>query len=416
MKESRRDSSKIRILCQLFYPELISTGQTLTELSEELVRLGVEVEVICGPPTILDRKSKVPRRMEHQGIQVKRVWGTRFSKLSFFGKLSNQITYTTAVFFRLFFDSDTRPWLVLTDPPFLGGMCALLRKFGRNPFIYVIFDIYPDTAVKAGILSERGLFTRFWNWWNRFILRQASQVVVIGRCMKSVILSKGVSIPQLEKKVNLIYNWCDDRMIQPVQREENPYIQKWKLEDKFVVSYSGNLGRFHDMETIIAGASALKAHPEIVFLFTGEGYKKRQTQEFVALNEMRNCQFHTYVKREELGFALSCAHVGLVSLASSQEGLSVPTKTFGIMASETPVIAIMSDESEIAHIIAENNCGYVIAPGDVDGLVRAVLELYGNPEKQQEFGNNALNAVKDKYNLRNSALKYLSLIETLSRE
>lgn len=405
--------SKVLILCQLFYPELVSTGQTLTELCEVFIDLGMDIEVICGPPTILDRKTKVPRYTEYKGIKIKRVCGTRLPKLTFIGKFVNQVTYAFSVFFHLLFDFSKRPILVGTDPPFLGATCAMLRAFGGKSYIYLVFDVYPDLAIKLGVLREKGIIAKLWDWWNRFILKHASAVIVLGRCMKEVIVNKGKGIDSLSDKIYMIHVWSDDRRIQLIKREENPFINKWDLERKFVVSYSGNMARYHDMETIMESARELMGYKDILFLFIGEGYKKKWMEQYVDKWKLTNCQFHTYIDRKELGLSLACAHVGLVSLKAGQEGLSVPSKTFGILAAGVPVIGIMSRTSEIALIIEENNCGIVVEPGDVKGLVNAILILYTDRDLRDKMGKNAKEAIDKKYNLREAAIKYKSIIESL---
>jgi glycosyltransferase involved in cell wall biosynthesis len=231
--------------------------------------------------------------------------------------------------------------------------------------------------------------------------------------MKDVIINKGKSISYLTDKTHLIHVWSDDRKIKPVEKKENPFVEKWNLDGKFVVSYSGNMGRFHDMETIIYATQHLKKYTDIHFLFIGEGYKKRWMKEFAIKWKLTNCQFRTYVNRNDLGLSLACANVGLVSLSRGQEGLSVPSKTFGILAAGVPAIAIMSQTSEISLIIEENNCGIVVEPGDVQGLVNSILMLYNDNDLCKELGKNAVEAINNKYSLKNAALKYFPIIESL---
>jgi len=219
-------------------------------------------------------------------------------------------------------------------------------------------------------------------------------------------------ISSLQDKIHLVHVWSDDRKIQPLDRINNPFIKKWNLNGKFVVSYSGNMGRFHDLETIMESARELKVNKNILFLFIGEGYKKKWMEEYAKKWKLSNCQFHTYVNRDDLGLSLACAHVGLVSLLPGQEGLSVPSKTFGILAAGVPVIAVMPRTSEIALIMEENNCGIVVEPGDVPGLVNSIVRLYNNSELCKILGKNAIEAIKSKYSLKNAALKYFSIIES----
>ncbi|MDI6783135.1 MAG: glycosyltransferase family 4 protein [bacterium] len=411
-------ATNLLVLCQLFYPELVSTGQTLTELCEGLADFGVDIEVVCGPETVVDRKNLIPKYLEYRGIRITRVWGTRFPKLHLFGRIVNQVTYASSVFLYLFFYRDKRPILVLTNPPFLAFTCAILKKLGiGNPYLYLIFDVYPDTAVNLGVLKATSCIARIWNKMNRFVFRKADRIIVIGRCMQENIIKKleQVQIP-VQDKVQFIHIWSDDMLIRSALGKPNPFIQKWNLANKFVISYSGNMGRFHDMETIMDTVKDLQSYSDILFLFIGEGYKKPWMVEFVKQWQLSNCQFHSYVPREELGFSLSCAQLGLVSLAKGQEGLSVPSKTFGLMAAGLPIIAIMSPQSEIARVIREENCGYIVDPGDKDDLRETILSLYNNREKLTEMGRNAQQAITAKYNLRSAVQEYYSLINKLNQQ
>jgi glycosyltransferase involved in cell wall biosynthesis len=399
------------VLCQLFYPELVSTGQTLTELCEELAGRGLDVEVVCGPLTVVDRKRRVPRRIEHRGVSIRRVWGTRFPKLGLLGRVVNQITYALSVFVYLLRDPSKSPILVLTNPPFLAFICALFRMMGGRPYIYLVFDVYPDTAVKLGLLRRAGLLARFWDLLNGFAFRYASDIVVIGRCMEEVVVGKAG--PENSGKVRRIHVWSDDRRIRPVERGENPFIRKWGLEGKFVVGYPGNMGRFHDMETIMEAARVLNGREDVVFLFTGEGHKKRWAVEFSDRWGLKNCRFHGYVEREELKYSLSSVDVGLVSLAAGQEGLSVPSKTYALMAARVPVIAVVSGYSEIARVVSEEECGIIVEPGDPDGLADAISLVYSDRERLELMGRNSRRAIDEKYSLDSAAGSYHELIRGL---
>jgi glycosyltransferase involved in cell wall biosynthesis len=411
-ENKKAESHQLLVLCQLFYPELVSTGQTLTELCEELVRFGVDVEVVCGPPTILGRNKKVAKYIEHKGIRIRRVWGTRFPKLNLLGRVINQITFATSVFLHLLFHRPKRPILVLTNPPFLAITCGILNLLKiSGPYIYLVFDVYPDTAVRLGVLKENGLLSGIWERLNTFVFKHASAIVVIGRCMEEVITKKMENCNlNTNGKLHHISVWSDDELIRSASERENPLKKKWELEDKFVVGYFGNMGRFHDMETIINAAEILKDNKNICFLFVGEGHKKQATMEYVARHNLQNCQFHTYVDRQDLGYLMHLADIGIVSLLEGQEGLSVPSKALGLMAAGVPLIAVMSPKSEIARIVKEEGCGIVVKPGEEKVLADSILQLYNDNAQLKQMGANALMAIREKYNLDKISRKYFDLI------
>lgn len=400
-----KNPPKVRIISQLFYPELVSTGQTLTELGEALVKKGCEVEVLCGPVTLTKSDSPVPKTLSYEGMTIHRVWGTSFPKLNLIGKLLNHITFSISLFFRLLFIRDGVPYLVVTNPPFIGVIMALVKTLGGNPYIYIVFDVYPQTAIQLNVLKENSLLSRLWHKANAFVFKHATDIVTIGRCMETLI--KDVLSKEHHQKMSRVHVWGDnERIVKQIESKPvNPFIERWNLEGKFVVSYSGNMGRFHDMMTIIKAAEALQ-NTNTVFLFVGDGYYKSILQDYVTEHKITNCFFYPYVDRDEYGLSLSVAHLGLVSLLPNQVGLSVPSKSFGLMAASLPIVAVMPADCEIAKIIEENECGHRVDPGDVSGLVRFISNAAKHPSLLTKMGENGKKSVFEKFSLQEAATSY----------
>lgn len=403
------------VLCQLFYPELISTGQTLTELCTEMARLGWDIEVVCAAPTIIQSAGHVPSNMVYEKVKIHRVWATRFPKLSLIGRVINQLTYSFTTILYLIFKSNDRPILVLTNPPFLPFACLVARLFRpKLRFVLLVFDVYPDTAIHLGLLSINGWPAKIWERLNTLSYRAAKKVIVIGRCMRDVILAKGLRVGlDLSSKVELIHIWADDQLIQDAEAQLPTIFQGRDLEDKFIVLYSGNMGRFHDLETILGAVHILKDHPYIRFAFVGEGAKKKLVLETIAEKKLNNCIVETYVPKEELGKLLRSAQVGLASLSLGQEGLSVPSKTLGIMSAGVPVVAIMSPDSEISRLAVEHGFGFVISPGSSEELGCVIEKLYNSPELCREMGTAGRTVVTEKLSLAKAAQAYSEIILNL---
>lgn len=406
--EGPSGSPQALIISQIFYPEMISTGQILTELGETLADLGANIEVWCGPPTLVDRKSRVPRCLEHRRMVVRRVRGTRLSKIQVGGKMLNQLSFLAGVGFNWLRDRSRRPALVTTDPPFLAILCALLGFFRSRPIVYLVLDVYPDTAIQQSLLHKHNPLTWLWNGLHRSALRRAAAVVVLGRRMADIVRQKGQGRGALADKTHMIHLWSDEHRIRP--RARPPGLER---EVKFDLIYAGNMGWVHDMETIMRAAEALAAVPRIHFTFIGEGFKKRWMEEFARRRRLSNCRFGTYVERDEFGDRLAAADAGLVSLARSQEGLSEPCKTFGIMAAGRPVLGVLPRASEMAEIIREYRCGVVVDPGDVPGLVQAIGDLAGDSGLCAEYGRRGREAIESRFGLGRAAGRYLSLLNAL---
>lgn len=403
---------KVLIVTQLFYPELVSTGQTLTELAEVL-RNEMDIEVWCARPTVIKDKRSVEGGIDYKGIKIKRLFSTQFSKDNVLLRVLNQTTFAASLAIQLIRQRPEEPVLVLTNPPFIAPLFGIYSLLGGGPYVYLVFDVYPETAILLDVIDERGLIARGWNALNAVSFSTASKIIVIGRCMKEVVEAK---LDEGERsKIEVIPVWADDRRISS-DRRRGIFRERWGLGDRLVVGYAGNMGRFHDMETIMEAAHSLREHEDICFLFVGEGYKKKWCMEFVENRGLRNCIFQTYVDREELGALLNDFDVGLVSLLAGQEGLSVPSKTFGLMAASKPTIAVMSGRSEIARILVESKAGLVVDPGDAAGLERCVLELRDGHERRRNMGRNARAALEEKYSLEAISARYSRLLRQVGQQ
>src|SRR5262249_43473804 len=129
-----------------------------------------------------------------------------------------------------------------------------------------------------------------------------------------------------KERIQLIHNWVNDRVLSPVPAHENPFRQAWALQDKFVVGYSGNLGRAHDIDTILQ-ASIEVTDSQIVFLCIGggKGYDAlKKTIEKTGLTSL--FRFMPYQSAADLPYSLSVADVHWVSHKPEFEGLLFPSK------------------------------------------------------------------------------------------
>src|SRR5262249_2364813 len=147
--------------------------------------------------------------------------------------------------------------------------------------------------------------------------------------------------------------------ISPVSHADNPLRRSWGLADKFVVGYSGNLGRAHEFETVLSAAERLRGFP-IVFLFVGGGHQFDRLAQRARQRELRNFQFMPYQDAEALKSSLGVADIHIVSLRAELEGLSVPSKFYGVAAAGRPTVAIGSSDGEIARLVRQHASGLVI--------------------------------------------------------
>jgi colanic acid biosynthesis glycosyl transferase WcaI len=397
-------SNTLYVFCQLFYPELISTGQTVTELCEALQKKGQNITVFCAQPTLI-KTNKVNTELHYKGIQINRLKSTRFSKLNFFGKLSNHISFSISCFFKLWSLPKNATVLVFTNPPILPLIVRLVKTFKSIHYTVVLFDLYPQSLVAQGLLKKSSIVTKLYLKLINSAYNNASHLVSIGRCMKHLVDS------QLSNSQKSIYIpiWADTTHIQNPKKQKD-FKKEWDLENSFIVGYSGNLALFHPIETMIYAAEKMQDYKEIKFLFIGEGSKKKWAQAYCAKHNLTNCLFYPYVARDHLGDLLSIFDCGLVGLNEKNTGLSVPSKTMGLLSAGVPIIGCLSAKSEIGLILNELQCGLTSESSDINSLIENILFLFKNTQKRHELSKNALYAVNSKFNLDKITLEYLQIL------
>jgi colanic acid biosynthesis glycosyl transferase WcaI len=211
-------------------------------------------------------------------------------------------------------------------------------------------------------------------WLNRLCLRKAASVIVLSQSMKNRVLKK-CGDADAAGRLHVIHNWVDEGFIRPVAKADNWFLERHGLEDKFVVLYSGSMGLSDDLETVIAGAERFRDR-NAVFLFVGDGSKRKPIQELAERKGLANVRFLPYQPTETLPFSLACSDVSLIALKKGIEGIAMPSKLYAIMASGRPVVALVERGLDVAQIVETAGCGESVEPGDVEGFVRALDSYY----------------------------------------
>jgi glycosyltransferase involved in cell wall biosynthesis len=407
------------IVCQIFYPELVSTGQTLTELAEELAAMGLRITVIAAQPTIIPGGKKVPGRIEHRGLTIRRTWSTRLPKKSAAGKMLNLSTFFASAAWAVFWSHRSSQLLLLTNPPYLPGLGWFLNLIRGQRFGVVLFDIMPEQAELVGFIRPNGVVARLWRRLNRAWYRRASYAVVLSRdmlegAMKNANLLGSPEESSARAKTRVIHVWSDDRLIKPALKSESREAARLGALDKFVVQYSGNHGRFHDIETLVQIGRSFGPAEGVVFQFIGEGQKKRLVDEAVAGGSFPHIYSASYVPKELLADSLAMADLGVVAQLPGQERVCYPSKLLGVMAAGRAVLAVCPPECEMARMIREHELGFVVPNGDIAAGRAALLAAKADQGRVARMGENGARLLRENFTLAKAAQAYHQLIQTFA--
>jgi glycosyltransferase involved in cell wall biosynthesis len=185
--------------------------------------------------------------------------------------------------------------------------------------------------------------------------------------------------------------------------------------DRFVVQYSGNHARFHDIETLLEIARLLRDEESILFQFIGEGQKKQMVARFREAHELRNISESGYCKKEVLADSLAMSDLGVVAQLPGQERVCYPSKLLGIMAAGRPVFAICVPTCEMARMIKEQDLGYVVANGDAASGAEMIRDALSDPAAMARKGRNSHRYLLNHFTLARAAEQYIDLISQTSR-
>jgi len=406
--EKNHAKASISIITQFYPPDYAATGQFIYDLAHGLAKQGVEVGVFTGMPGYAFRQINVKRQEDLNGVNVKRTGSINLMSKRIRNKLFASILFLLRCVIKFRRRGIRGSHLVLTSaPPFLGLIGWFYNKLFGHTYSCIVYDIYPEVAVRLGVVKKNHWVVRFWEFINRKVWERATSLIVLSDPMKQLLVSKN---PRLANKIHVIHSWADPNLIRPIAKSENWFAKAHDLVDSFIVLYSGNLGRCHDTHTILEAAYLLMDHPDIKFLFIGNGVGSKIVKEAIAVGKLTNTIQMPYQDQEVLPFSLTACDLSLVSVLPNVGDTIAPSKMYGILAAGRPVAAICPEDNYLRDIVAEGNCGQCFVNGDAQGLADYIIYLAANPKTAAELGCNARNILELNYTVDKAIPKYVEAL------
>jgi glycosyltransferase involved in cell wall biosynthesis len=150
---------------------------------------------------------------------------------------------------------------------------------------------------------------------------------------------------------------------------------EWNLEKKFVVAYSGNLGRVHDLGPVLKLAAELRDDPRIAFVFIGGGAQRATFEAEARELQLANVQFRPAQPRTLLARSLALGDVHLVTLRRGCERYVFPSKLYGLAAIGRPALVVAPPECELSRIVTHHHFGRAFDRSQISPLVAEIRLL-----------------------------------------
>jgi glycosyltransferase involved in cell wall biosynthesis len=398
---------RLWIATEIYYPEKTSTGYLLTKLAEGLAAAG-PVAVLCAQPSYERKGETVPRQEQVNGVSIIRVGHPRFNRASLVGRTVNMAVVTTRMFLRACGSLRRGDVvIVVTNPPLLPfAICLAARLRGAHPML-LVHDVYPEAAILAGVLRPNGALAKLWRAANNWLFDRMDRIIVLGRDAFDLFAAR---LSDGARRLRIIPNWADVGDIVPTPVAENSLLKSLQLDNRFVLGYAGNMGRVHDIQTLIEAAHLLRdAVPDAHLLFVGNGAKEGDVKAAAALPGS-NITIVGPMSREEQPIFLNACHVSIMSLARGMAGIGVPSRLYNALAAGRPVLAAVDRESEPARVIREEDVGIHVDSGDTAALVAAVARLREDAAFREAAGRRAREAAVRRFEFSRILDAYRALL------
>jgi glycosyltransferase involved in cell wall biosynthesis len=377
-----------------FHPDQSATSRLLSDLAFALADAGHNILILTSRQRYDDPDARLPAREILGRVEVHRLAGTRFGRITLLGRAIDYVSFYVSMAVSLLKLARAGDTIVpMTDPPMLSLIVVAIARLKDCRIINWLQDLYPEVALAAGTPFLSPIVAKFIKVIRDRSLRAADCNVVIAAAMAERVSALDVK----KEHIRVIHNWVNDPAVSPIPAHENPLRRAWGLEDKFVVGYSGNLGRVHDIDTILLASGEL-VDCQIVFLCIGGGAQYdalKETVEKCGLTQL--FRFMPYQSETDLPYSLSAADVHWLSHKPEFEGLVFPSKFYGIAAVGRPIVAITSRQSELAKLVSQYQCGLVVEQGDGKTLALELKRLKAAPEVCSAMGERARAMLKARF-------------------
>jgi glycosyltransferase involved in cell wall biosynthesis len=372
---------KILLLNQTFYPDVMATGQYLSEVAAALAEKGHEVTVVTGRRAYDDPDKLFPARETWRGVRIFRIFSTRFGKATKWRRAADFASFIANCCARLALLPRHDVVMALTTPPLISFIGAWRAKLWRAKFCYWVMDMNPDEAVAAGWLRADSFVGKMLERMSRFSFRRANRIIALDRFMRDRILAKGIAL----EKIVVIPPWSQDNDVHFDAAGREQFRQAHGLRDKFVVMYSGNHSPVHPLDTLMQAAEWLKDDPSIAFCFVGGGSEFKRVQRWAeewgkAESGKRKAEILclAYQPLAQLSASLSAADAHVIVMGNEFIGLVHPCKIYNILAVGAPVIYIGSQPSHVTEILnrlGDEHPSIRAAHGEAEALANQIQNL-----------------------------------------
>jgi colanic acid biosynthesis glycosyl transferase WcaI len=412
----------VLVLSLVFPPDSVSTAQIMGDLSADLQAAGHAVSVVTTTP-------HYNRDAQAEAAQpLSPIWGGLVSRSTFRGvpvwhtamprksasvprrlaswALFHVLSLVVGVVALRRVDV-----IIAPSPPLTIGLVAWwLGAWHRAPFIYNVQEIYPDIAINLGAVRNRWVIRALYGL-ERFVYRRAARVTLIAERMRQRLREKGVDAARLV----VIPNFVDVDTLTAVP-SPNAFTREFDLDGRFVVTYAGNLGPAQGLECLLDAAARLADRRDIVIALIGDGSLAATFAERISRERLGNVRLIPYQPLARVPEIYGASDLSVVAQAVATGADAVPSKVYRIMACGRAVLAVTDPRSDVAQLVTEAGCGFVVPHGNAEALADVIGRAADDRGALRAMGEAGRAHVRACYDRRVVTARYARLVSDVIEE
>jgi glycosyltransferase involved in cell wall biosynthesis len=402
---------KLLILTQYYPPEIGAPQNRLHELAVRLKLNGIDVEVLTAMPNYpvmeIFEKYKNGNIKEEiiDGIPVHRAKIYVSKSKGILKRLVNYFSFVITSYFRGR-KLENFDFLMVESPPlFLGYSAIALSKKLNAKLIFNVSDLWPESAEKMGVVTNKTLLSFAYN--------------LEKRCYKNAFLitgqTNGIVTDILTRFPSENVSWLPNGVDLEYYNKENIEFAGFRKKNNFsnedlLFFYGGIVGHAQGLKIILEAAKKVESFPNAQFIIQGAGPEKEMLMLLKTQLHLKNVHFLEPVSKLEMPGILKEIDIALVPLRKLDifQG-AIPSKVFEALSMEVPLLLGVDGEARV-HFIDKADAGLFFEPENCDDLVEKIKYFLENRNEISRMGANGRVYVQEHFNRNKIAANFQGLL------
>ena len=408
----------ILLIHQFFLEDSDGGGSRWNEMSRIWVREGHKVTVIAGSAHYMNsnhdsnKRKFITEKTNRDGVKVIRCRVSGKYNSSFVGRLAAYFSFTfSSILAGIFHARSKYNVILVTSPPlFVGITGVVLSILKRIPFVFEVRDLWPESAMDTGILTNKFLIRLAYRF-ERYLYKKATLINVLTPSFRDTLINVKHVDPE---KIIYMPNAADFSISEQVASDfdREAFRQEQGFDNKFLIVYVGAHGVANCLIQLIETAEILK-DTNAFFLMIGNGMQKKTLMNEVQNRCLENVRFMDTVPKKEVFRYILAADMGASVLKKADIFKTVySNKTFDYFSCRKPVLMAIDGISR--ELVEHANAGIFVEPENPEDFAAKIRKYINNPEMVREQGNNGYVYARKHFDRNVLAMKYLKCLENMT--